>query len=255
MDEWLMGDLFRANETFLLDAGQRAQTMTLLLAELHAGLLVLQSSQFGISFIVDANIQLGNIISQLTEMVAYGRNFTLFNLVALHIIENLLTLVQWMTPWLVIMAEVGLMAIISANLWLSASNRWYMSLIRFGETILIAVSLLVIIFPLAVHGVSRASSAVTETLFHNSYQAVSDTRQHILGSDDSASIKEDASSSLEKFKSIKVNLSEKSGYLSTHLTRYVAVTLLEVFILPLMFSLFLLWLFQALVRRHRHWNR
>lgn len=253
-DDWLLEGVLRENTGFLEDAEKRAQSMTLLLAELHAGLMVLQSSEFGISFFVDANIQLGNIISQLTEMVAYGRNFALFNLAALHIIENLLVIVQWLTPWLILVGEVGMVAIVFADTWLSTRNRWHMSLIRFGEGALIIVVLLGVIFPLSVNAVSKTSSAVTEILFHDSYQAIDDTRQHILRGDDGVSIKDDASSSLEQFKSIKVKLSDKTNYLATNMTHYVAITLLEVFLLPILFTLFMLWCFRSLLQRHRHWN-
>lgn len=254
LDNWLMGDLLRENTDFLEDAGQRARSMALLLAELHAGLMVLQSSEFGISFFVDANIQLGNIINQLTDMVAYGRNFALFNLVALHIIDKLLIIIQWLTPWLVLVAEVGMIAIISADTWLSTRNRWYMSLIRFGEGALIIAILLAVIFPLSVNAVSKTSKAATEALFHDSYQAIEDTRQHILRGDDGPSIKDDASGSLRQFRNIKVKLSDKTSYLAASTTRYVAVTLLEVFLLPIVFALLMLWCFRALLRRHRHWN-
>ena len=254
LDEWLLGGVFSANEAFLEEAAQRAQSMTLMLTELHAGLLVLQSSEFGISFFVDANIQLGNAVAQLTEMVAYGRNFALFNLVALHIIENLLELIQWLTPWLILVAEVALVSIVMADTWVSTRSRWHMSLIRFGEGALIVALLLVVIFPLSVNGVRQSSEAITKALYHNSYEAISDTREHILPEKAAASIKSDASASLAQFKSSRVKLSEKSSYLATHLTRYVAVTLLEVFLLPLMFSLLMFWIFQSLIRRHRHWS-
>ena len=254
LDNWLMGDLLRENTDFLEDAGQRARSMALLLAELHAGLMVLQSSEFGISFFVDANIQLGNIINQLTDIVAYGRNFALFNLVALHIIEKLLVMIQWLTPWLVLVAEAGMIAIVFSDTWISTRNRWHMSFIRFGEGALIIVILLTVIFPLSVNTVSKTSKAVTEALFHDSYHAIEDTRQHILQGDDSVSIKDDASGSLKQFKNIKVKLSDKAGYLTTNMTRYVAVTLLEVFILPILFILLMLWCFRSLLRRHRHWN-
>lgn len=254
LDEKLLGFIYAENEAFLKDATSRAESMSLLLAELHAGLLVLQSSQFGISFIVDANIQLGHAIAQLTELVAYGRNYALFNLMALHIIENLLVLVQWLSPWLMVFALLGLLAIVSADTWLSTRNRWHMSLIRFGEGAVILVILLVLVFPLSVYMVSRSNEAITGALYHESYQAVSDSSQHILGESDSSSIKDDASTSISQFKTVKVDLSSKSSYLTRHVTRYAAVTFLEVFLLPALFSLFMLWLARSLVRRHRHWN-
>lgn len=254
LDHLLMGNLIRENTGFLEDAERRARSITLLLAELHAGLMVLQSSEFGISFFVNANIQLGNIISQLTEMVAYGRNFALFNLVALHSIDTLLTMIQWLTPWLVLVAEVGMIAIVATDTWLPTRSRLHMSLIRFGEGVLIIVFLLAFIFPLSVNAVSKTSQAVTEALFHDSYHAIRDTRHHILKGDSYKSIKDDASSSLEQFSNIKVKLSEKTSHLATNMTRYVAITLLEVFILPILFTLLMLWCFRALLRRHSYWR-
>lgn len=254
LDEKLLGFIYTENEAFMIDAISRAESMSLLLSELHAGLLVLQSSQFGISFIIDADIQLGNAIAQLTELVADGRNFALFNLMALHIIDNLLELFQWLTPWLIVSVLVGLLSIVSADTWLSTRNRWHMSLIRFGEGVVILVILLAMVFPLSINMVSRSSEAITSTLYQQSYQAVEDSSKHILGTPDSTSIKDDASASIDQFKTVKVNLSSKSSYLTSHISRYAAVTLLEVFLLPTLFSLFMLWLARSLVRRHRHWN-
>ena len=114
--------------------------------------------------------------------------------------------------------------------------------------------LLVLIFPLSVSTVNHASKALTKALYHQSYQAIEDTRQHILGSGKETSIKGDASSSLEQFKNIKTKMSEKSNYLATNLTRYVAVMILEVFFLPVFFSVLMLWFCRSLLRRHRHWN-
>ena len=254
LDEALLGSVYADNEAFLKDASNRAESMSLLLTELHAGLMVLQSSEFGISFIVDANIQLGNIIAQLTDLVAYGRNFALFNLMALHMIDNLLTLFQWLSPWLIVLALSGLLAIVTADTWLSTRNRWHMSLIRLGEGAVIVVVLLVLVFPLAINLVSHSSDAVTRMLHHESYQAVKDSREHILGDTSGTSIKDDASASLSQFKTVKANLSVKSSYLTSHLTQYAASTFLEVFLLPMLFSLLMLWLLRSLVRRHRHWN-
>ncbi|WP_062270028.1 hypothetical protein [Endozoicomonas arenosclerae] len=254
LDEWLMGSLFQSNDAFIDSAEDRAESMTLTLSELHAGLLVLQSSEFGISFFVDANIQLGNVIAQASDLVAFGRNFALFNLVALHLIDNTLQLVQWLTPWLILTAEIGLVAILIADTWLSAKNRWHMSLIRFGEGAVITVLLLVVIFPFSIHMVRQSSEAVTESLYQESYQAVVNTHDHILGGSSAASIKDDASGSLTQFKNARVKLSEKSSYLASNLTRYVAVTMMEVFLLPMLFTLFLLWLTRSIIRRHAHWN-
>ncbi|MGI9281140.1 MAG: hypothetical protein ACR2PX_16155 [Endozoicomonas sp.] len=234
LDERLLGNLFHSNDAFIDSAEDRAESMTLTLSELHAGLLVLQSSEFGISFIVDANIQLGNIVAQATDLAAYGRNFALFNLLALHVIDNTLKLVQWLTPWLILVGQAGLLSILIADTWLSAKNRWHMSLIRFGEGAVITVLLLVIIFPFSINLVRQSSEAVTESLYHESYQALLNTQEHILGSSSSASIKDDASDSIALFKNARVKLSEKSSYLASNLTRYVAVTMMEVFLLPLL---------------------
>lgn len=255
LDEQLLGSLFQANEAFIAQSSSKAESMTLTLSELHAGLLVLQSSEFGISFFVDANIQLGNAIAQLTDMVSYGRNFALFNLVALHIIENLLELIQWLTPWLIITAEIGLLSIVAADTWLTSNNRWHMSLIRFGEGAVMIAVVLVLIAPLSVQLVNKASNAVTSALFDKSYQAVVDTHKHIMSTNEDGSIKESASGSLTQFKNVRVKLSEKSNYLATNLSRYVAVTVMEVFLLPVLFSLIMLWFARSLIRRHPHWSR
>ncbi|MGB1271385.1 MAG: hypothetical protein ACPG5T_04875 [Endozoicomonas sp.] len=51
-----------------------------------------------------------------------------------------------------------------------------------------------------------------------------------------------------------MKLSEKASYIATNLTRYIASTLLAMFLLPLLFPAFMLWFVRALIRRHRHWS-
>ncbi len=253
MDKKLLGQTYQENHQFISSASDRAQTMLITLSELHAGLMVLQSSNFGISFIVDANIQLGNVLTQLTDLVGHGRNFALYNLVVLHVLDNLLHLTQWLFPWLLLITEIALVALVAADTWLAPKNRWHMSIIRCSESTLAASLLVMVVFPVSVSLVSHSSKAVTELLYHQSYQAIVDTHQHILQNTDKNSIKSEASRSLSQFKTTKVQLSKKASYLATNMARYIAVAVLEVFLLPLLFSLLIFWLCTRLIKRHRHW--
>ncbi|PJE80438.1 hypothetical protein CI610_00573 [invertebrate metagenome] len=252
-DDWLLGDLFRSNEFFLSVAITRAKDMLLAFSGLHSGLLVLQSGEFGINFVVDANIQVGNAVAQLTDIVSYGRDFSLFGLVALHIIETIIAIVQNMTPWLIVAAELGVLMIVTADIWLYRSHKWHMAFVRIGEAILLLFLLCVIIFPLSIHLVHRFSNSVSDDIHSKGYQAVVSTHNHILGESQGTSLQDDAGESVKQLKNAKVKIHHKTNYLSTHVVRYGAVMFLQVFFLPLIFSVFLFWLFRALVRRHQHW--
>ena len=70
ISEQVLGSVYAENHAYITAAADRAETMLITLSELYAGLAVLQSSDFGISFILNANVKLGNILSQLTELVS-----------------------------------------------------------------------------------------------------------------------------------------------------------------------------------------
>ncbi len=254
LNEKLLGSIYQENHHFISSASDRAESMLITLSELHAGLMVLQSSQFGISFILDANVQLGHVLSQITDLVSHGRNYALYNLIALHIIDNLMHLIKWMTPWLLLLSETALLCLIAADSWLSTKNRWQMSLIRCSEATLAIAILLMIVIPSSVFLVSHSSKAVTEIFYNESYQAIVDTHEHILQDTDASSIKSEASSAISQFKSAKIKVSQKANYLATNITRYIAIATLEVLLLPLLFCGLMLWLSIALIKRHRHWQ-
>ncbi|WP_263078203.1 hypothetical protein [Endozoicomonas sp. Mp262] len=249
-----LGNIYQENHEFISSASDRAESMLLTLSELHAGLMVLQSSQFGISFIIDANIRLGNVLSQVTDLVSEGRSYALYNMVALHAIDSLMHLIKWMTPWLLLLSEAALLCLIAADSWLSHKTRWQMSLIRCSEATLAVTLLLMVVIPASVFLVSHSSKAVTQVFYNKSYQAIVDTHEHILQDADASSIKSEASSALSQFKSAKVKVSQKSSYLATNITRYIAIAALEVFLLPLLFGALMFWLCISLIKRHRHWQ-
>ena len=164
-------------------------------------------------------------------------------------------LIKWLTPWLLLAFETALLCLIATESWLPEKNRWHMSLVRFSEATMAVSLLLMLVIPLSVTLVSHSSKSVTEIFYHKSYEAIFDTHQHILQNNDESSIKTEATGALSQFKSTKVNLSQKSGYLASNMASYIAVTVLEVLILPFLFGLLIFWLCTTLIKRHRHWRK
>lgn len=250
--EQLLGSIYSENHVYISAATERTAAMLLVLSELHAGLAVLQSSDFGINFILSANINLGNVIAQLTELVNHGKSYALYNLIALEVIDNLMNLIKWLTPWLLLTIQLALFCLIAVWGWLPGKSHWYAPLVRCSETLIAFSLLLTVIIPLSITLVSYASKSVTEISHHKSYKEIVNTHHHILQNKDEDSIKNQATGALNTFKMIKNNLTQKARHIASNISTYIAVSFLEVFILPIFFSLFIFCLYTKIIKRYSH---
>lgn len=71
---------------------------------------VASSSQFGISFIFDVNVQVGELMNNLSEILDKGQEFVLYGIAAIGLLEGLSVISDYASPYLfegLILAIVG----------------------------------------------------------------------------------------------------------------------------------------------------
>ena len=88
--------LVQSNEGYLLNMVEKERSELLLLSEINGFLSLIQSSELGVSFLLDAKIQVGNILNPLTDITQQSFNSTLSSLHLTHGLKKVLALVDWL---------------------------------------------------------------------------------------------------------------------------------------------------------------
>jgi len=90
--------LVQSNHSYLQDLAKKDRSELLLLSEINGFLSFIQSSELGVSFVLNAQIQVGNILNPLTEITQQSFNSTLSSLHLTNGLLKVLTLLVWLTP-------------------------------------------------------------------------------------------------------------------------------------------------------------
>ncbi|MDW6094237.1 hypothetical protein [Vibrio rhizosphaerae] len=92
--------LYRANLLYLAHSEQEAGAELLHLLELDALINVAGSSQFGVSFIVDMNVEVGRILKRLNQVLERGSEAVAVALAAIALLRVVVMVAELATPWL-----------------------------------------------------------------------------------------------------------------------------------------------------------
>ncbi|KUI97223.1 hypothetical protein [Vibrio sp. MEBiC08052] len=92
--------LYRANLLYLTHTEQEAGAELLHLLELDALINVAGSSQFGVSFIVDMNVEVGRILKRLNQVLERGSEAVAVALAAIALLRVVVIVAELATPWL-----------------------------------------------------------------------------------------------------------------------------------------------------------
>ncbi|ASA57617.1 hypothetical protein [Vibrio gazogenes] len=92
--------VYRANLLYLTHTEQEVGAELLHLLELDALISVAGSSQFGMSFIVDMNVEVGRILKRLNQVLERGTEAIAISLAAIALLRVLVICAELATPWL-----------------------------------------------------------------------------------------------------------------------------------------------------------
>ncbi|MDW6005467.1 hypothetical protein [Vibrio mangrovi] len=92
--------LYRSNLLYLEHTEQETGSELLNLLELDALTNVAGSSQFGVSFIVDMNVEVGRILNSLNRVLERGTEAVTFSLAAIALLRVIIIFTEAATPWL-----------------------------------------------------------------------------------------------------------------------------------------------------------
>ena len=90
--------LIQSNQNYLQNLAKKDRSELLLLSEITGFLSLIQSSELGVSFVLDAQIQVGNILNPLTDITQQSFNSTLSSLHLTNGLQKVFILLAWITP-------------------------------------------------------------------------------------------------------------------------------------------------------------
>jgi hypothetical protein len=204
---------------------------------------VAASSQVGISFILDINVEVGRLLSQLSNVLEKGNEVVLLSLAGIGVIQALATLCEYLSPWfleffIVLLALWSTLSLVDRNIL--NSSTWHAVLRSAGSLFLVSY----LIIPYSIH----LSSGLSNTVDHYfedkaSYQYFSAMSNELSGVKNKGDLKQHAKTSIQFLhKASSAKLSQKTQRSSYVVMQFAAKMALTLFIIPalLMFGLYYL---------------
>ncbi|OHU85055.1 MULTISPECIES: hypothetical protein [Pseudoalteromonas] len=210
---------------------------------LNAALNVAKSSQFGISFIVDFNVQIGSLLADFSSLLEKSSHYLFWSLALVGAIQALTFLAEQLSPWLL---QVGLLySIVWAALCVIKPQLVYRpSLQWLGKAFALVFVLCHIVIPYSIHVSAKSSQIVASELGHKADLGYfRDVAKEMNTSLSSTDLKEHAKHGVKVLhKSLAVKLPNKLLKANSVVTHNLAHKFIAFVLLPLLFAglLFLL---------------
>ena len=224
--------------TFLKDSESHTQETFLLLSAGKGSMAVLESSEAGISFIVDVNVRLGNMISPLKEAFDYAWEFTLGSLSIILLSQMLLNIVDALfVPYLIFIACVWF-AYELMRLFKPSNKGRLQTLLKQSSFLL---ALLFFAFPLAIASTSMFSDVISSQHARNVHDDLnSHNKLFSIDQTKGTSLKDSAEGAVATYKKQRGDIEGHLEKIHKTLYTHIAVGITETIILPLL----LLFMFQ-----------
>lgn len=248
--------LVSQNEAYLASIEKSDRTNLIMLAELSSFLSVMNSSEVGVSFFVNARVQVGNALSKLTEMTDKAFEVTLASLAITSGLRWLLKICDFSGYYIF----VGLLILISLYCFLSCipvKKALYQSvtkLIEFVFLIFISVYLLV---PYCVHGAYLLDGIIYSEMGAAKNTNMKNMHDAIVKDGMDSSFLTHAEDDIKRFEDVVVKLPQKVEGAVSYYIEHLVYTIFRGIVIPfgvfLILFLFSRWILVPLFRELIYW--
>lgn len=224
----------KSDETYLTKAKEEAFGSFLLLSGLKSSLSVLQSSEAGLSLIVDVNVQIGSFVDTMNEVVEVGWYAALMGLWSLEMLSTLLSLCELITPAITIL----LLLFLCLHFLLKSLNIPHTPWVRSAVYHSLYLSLLCsILIPFSIYCASLCSHLTTSSVHQEVRTQLEQKHGDLLLHSNQGSIKEQALHSAKRYKSAVHNLPKRHRHMTEQLLSHLVAITFDAFIFPVGFLL------------------
>ncbi|MBD1581987.1 hypothetical protein [Pseudoalteromonas sp. S16_S37] len=229
--------LYQSNQHYLQQVEQQILKDLADVNTLNAALNVAKSSQFGISFIVDFNVEIGSLLTDLSNLLEKTSHYLFWSLALVGAIQAFTFLAEQLSPWLfqAMLMYVSLWALLCV---FEPKLRHRPSLQWLAKAFAMVFVLCHMIIPYSIHVSAQTSTLVAAELGHKAdIGYFSDVAQEMHTELSSTDLKENAKHGVKVLhKALAVKLSDKVLKGNSVVTHNLAHKFIAFVLLPLLFA-------------------
>ena len=233
ISQWLGQDeMIKYINNYLNESQKISRQNIILLYELKALIAPIQHSNVGISFIVDIQVGIGDILASLNKLISDTIKIDILAISAIEVIKYVIISSETITPWL--FASVLLVGTIF-GLCHSFSNNYGLHIAlcnKITKIIVVLFFVLHILLPYSLFSAALLSKNILNSdktenrvMLHHLHDEINAT--HIKGT-----FKQRAEKSMHSFEKIILDLPHKIESMVIYHTKHMAITAFEFLFLP-----------------------
>ncbi|WP_105170120.1 hypothetical protein [Pseudoalteromonas sp. T1lg23B] len=241
--------LYQSNLHYLQQVEQQIMNDLADVNALNAALNVAKSSQFGISFIVDFDVEIGSLLADFSSLLEKSSHYLFWSLALVGAIQALTFLAEQLSPWLLQAALLygffwAVLCVVKPQLRYRPSLQWL------GKAFALAFVMCHMVLPYSIHVSAKTSQVVAAELGHKADLGYfSDVANEMNTSLSSTDLKEHAKHGVKVLhKALAVKLSNKLLKGNSVVTHNLAHKFIAFVLLPILFA----GLLYLLIRRCLH---
>jgi hypothetical protein len=247
IDSMGRGQVYKQAIAYLEESETASKDTFILLSIAKSGIAIIESSQAGISFFVDAQVQLGKAFETLKHLIDNAWKLSLGGLSLQFVTKILLRESnQIVQPLMVVFSVLWLFHAVLKHCGSSHSVVSDRVLRALG----VGLFVIVFAFPLAIYGTSVFSKQVTAEVSQQVRKGLQEHNNLFAHEIDSENLKNSTKNALELFRSKIKEIRQHVELMHTYVYQYTATLFLEIIAMPLLL-LWILYLGARLVAKGR----
>lgn len=237
-DFFTQDKLYQQNQAYLYDVERRSVGNFVRLASIHSTLSAMQSSQVGISFIIETQITIGKELDELTQLTASGARYSSYAVAAGIALQNILLFSRDIAPLI-----LNLFLLMVCIYSISGILGWKCVLIksiRMGRATLQFLLLFHLVIPYSVHLSAYLTHSISNEHQVESSRYFEQVHEEYIGHTTSKNVKKRAHTLVGRVESVLKKIEHKVESFLINIIKYFVSELITTIIIPigLLYSLF-----------------
>ena len=242
-------EIINVIDNYLNQSQQTARYDLIKLSELAALLSLIQSSEVGVSFFVDIQVGVGQLITSLSSLVIKAIEASLLAISAVEIIKLTVKFSEMITPWIFLTLLVSGTLYGFNHAFIQGNHRYKTVCDSFTKVVVTLFLVFHLFLPYSLYGAAYLSQHLTNETKLENQAALKNLHENMDATHKKEDLKDRAENAIHTFEKIVLDLPQKVEAMTVYYTRHIAMTLFEYILMPIMlFSIAVMtsiWLMRA----------
>ena len=241
-------DLVHANDNYLEEIEKTDRQNLLKLTEIASTLAVLESSQVGISILVDASIKIGKAIKPLSNVTEKAFDLTLASISATIALRWILNFAELVAPLLFFISMLITCLYFLLRAYNKSNSLFIVSVYKFTHITALVFLCSHIILPYSIHSVALIEKSLYTDIKKQKNTDLHNLHGMLTHNDSKHNIKDKIESDIHRIEHLIIKLPNKVEVLASYYSKHMILTILRSIIFPLA----IFYVFIIVMRSHLH---